>query len=377
MSDAARQILTVNAGSGSLHVDLFGWQGDASLAEHTIDWRGEGSQHDYAATVRQLLERIDTSMIAAIGHRVVHGGAYYQRGVRVDAEVKRRIRELAPLAPQHNPVALAVIEAIEQMLPDVPQVAAFDTAFHHTLPPSAYLYGVPYAWYEDWGLRRFGFHGLSHAYCAERAAALLGRSLAHTKIVTCHLGSGCSLAAVDGGRSIATTMGYTPLDGVVMGSRSGGVDPGLLLHLLEQNKLDLAALHNALSHESGLKGLSGVSADMRDVSRAKDAGDEQAALAMEVYTARIREAIGAMAAALGGLDAITFADGVGEHCPEVRAAIVAPLWWLGATLDDAANAHAQPDADVARADARVRVMVIHTRETLMVAREVRRLLTEQ
>jgi acetate kinase len=376
MSNAARHILTVNAGSGSLHVDLFGWQGDAPIAEHTLDWRGEGSQHDYAATVRQLLERIDTSTIAAIGHRVVHGGSYYQRAVRVDADVKRNIQELVPLAPQHNPVALAVIEALKQMLPDVPQIAAFDTAFHHTLPPRAYLYGVPYAWYEDWGVRRFGFHGLSHAYCAERAAVLLGRPLAHTKIVTCHLGSGCSLAAVDGGRSIATTMGYTPLDGVVMGSRSGAIDPGLLLYLLEQEKLEIAALRNALSHEAGLKGLSGISADMRAVSAAKDAGDERAARAMEVYTARIREAIGAMAAALGGLDAITFADGVGENCPEIRAAIVAPLAWLGAALDDAANAHAQPDADVARADARVRVLVIHTRETLMVAREVRRLLAE-
>jgi acetate kinase len=186
MSGAARHILTLNAGSGSLRVDLFDWQDDTPLAEHTSDWRGDGGQHDYAATVRQLLERIDTSKIAAVGHHVVHGGSYYQRGVRIDADVKRRIRELAPLAPQHNPVALAVIEALEQMLPGVPQVAAFDTAFHHTLPPSAYLSGVPYTWYADWGVRRFGFHGLSHAYCAERAAALLGRPLAQTKIVTCH-----------------------------------------------------------------------------------------------------------------------------------------------------------------------------------------------
>jgi acetate kinase len=171
-------------------------------------------------------------------------------------------------------------------------------------------------------------------------------------------------------------MGYTPLDGVVMGSRSGAIDPGLLLHLLEQGKLDVAALREVLSHDSGLKGLSGISADMRDVSAAREAGHKRAALAMEVYTARIREAIGALAAALGGLDAITFADGVGEHCPEVRAAIVAPLAWLGIALDDAANTRAQPDADVARADARVRVFVIHTRETLMVAREVRRLLND-
>jgi acetate kinase len=375
MSDAARDILTVNAGSGSLHVDCFAWDSDEPTASHDLDWQGAG--HDtqsYTDAVGQVLERIDRVRIAAVGHRVVHGGTRYQRGVLVDEDVKRTIHEFAPLAPQHNPVALAVIDAIERALPNVPQVAAFDTAFHHSLPPQAYLYGVPYRWFEDWGVRRFGFHGLSHAYCAERAAMLLGRPLAQMKIVTCHLGSGCSLAAVDGGRSIATTMGYTPLDGVVMGSRSGVVDPGLLLHLLEQGKLDVATLRDTLSHDSGLKGLSGISADMRDVSAAKDAGDARAALAVAVYTARIRESIGALAAALGGLDAITFADGVGENCPEIRAAIMTPLAWLGIALDDAANAHAQPDVDVAATDSRVRVLVIHTRETLMVAREVRRTL---
>jgi acetate kinase len=375
MSNAARDILTVNAGSGSMHVDLFPWDGDEPLESHDLDWQGAG--HDtqaYTDAVGQALAQFDRARIAAVGHRVVHGGTRYQRGVRVDEDVKRTIREFAPLAPQHNPVALAVIEAIERALPGVPQVAAFDTAFHHSLSPPAYLYGLPYAWYEDWGMRRFGFHGLSHAYCAERAAALLGRPLAQMKIITCHLGSGCSLAAVDGGRSIATTMGYTPLDGVVMGSRSGAVDPGLLLHLLEQGKLEVAALRDALSHDSGLKGLSGISADMREISAAKDSGDARATLAVEVYTARIRESIGALAAALGGLDAITFADGVGENCPEIRAAIVAPLAWLGVALDDAANAHTQPDADVAVADSRVRVLVIRTRETLMVAREVRRAL---
>ncbi|HEU5102413.1 MAG TPA: acetate/propionate family kinase [Roseiflexaceae bacterium] len=375
MSEATHHILTVNAGSGSLHVDLFPWDGDEPAASHDVDW--QGAEHDtkaYTDAVGQALEQFDRTWITAVGHRVVHGGTKYQRGVRIDDEVKRTIRAFAPLAPQHNPVALSVIEAMERALPGVMQAAAFDTAFHHTLPPHAYLYGVPYAWYEDWGVRRFGFHGLSHAYCAERAAALLGRPLAQTKIVTCHLGSGCSLAAVDGGRSIATTMGYTPLDGVVMGSRSGAVDPGLLLHLLEQGKLDVAALRDALGRESGLKGLSGVSADMRDVSAARQAGHKRAALAVAVYTARIREAIGAMAAALGGLDAITFADGVGEHCPEVRAAIIAPLGWMGIVLDDAANRSAQPDQDVATPEARVRVFVIHTREALMVAREVRRVL---
>jgi acetate kinase len=373
MSDD-RLILTVNAGSGSLHVDCFAWAGDQPIASHDVDWQGAG--HDtqaYTDAVAQVLERIDCARIAAVGHRVVHGGTHYQRGVRIDQDVKRVIREFAPLAPQHNPVALAVIEAIEQALPSVPQVAAFDTAFHHTLPPRAYLYGVPFEWYERWGVRRFGFHGLSHAYCAERAAALLDRPLEQTKIITCHLGSGCSLCAVDGGRSVATTMGFTPLDGVVMGSRSGAVDPGLVLHLIETGRFDASALRAALSHDSGLKGLSGISADMRAVSAASAAGDTHAALAIDVYTTRIREAIGALSVALGGLDALTFADGVGENCPEIRAAICTGLAWLGITLDPAANERVQPDCDIAAADARVRVLVIRTREASMVAREVRRL----
>lgn len=375
MSDD-RHILTVNAGSGSLHVDCFAWEGAEPTESHDVDWQGaEHNAKAYTEAVGQVLERIDRARIAAVGHRVVHGGTHYQRGVRIDEEVKRVIREFAPLAPQHNPVALAVIEALERALPGVPQVAAFDTAFHHTLPPQAYLYGVPYDWYERWGVRRFGFHGLSHAYCAERAAALLGRPPAQMKIITCHLGSGCSLCAVNGGRSVATTMGFTPLDGVVMGSRSGAVDPGLVLHLIETGRFDAAALRAALSYDSGLKGLSGISADMRKVAAASAAGDTRAALAIAVYTARIREAIGALIATLGGLDALTFADGVGENCPEIRAAICEGQEWLGIALDPEANEHVQPDGDIAAADARVRVLLIHTREALMVVREVRRLVS--
>jgi acetate kinase len=378
MSDTARQILTVNAGSGSLHIDCFPWEGDEPIASHDVDWQGAG--HDtqaYTDAVHEALGKIDRTHIAAVGHRVVHGGAHYQHGVRIDDAVKQVIRDFAPLAPQHNPVALAVIEAVEQALPGVPQVAAFDTAFHHTLPPPAYLYGVPYEWYERWGVRRFGFHGLSHAYCAERAATLLGRPLAQAKIITCHLGSGCSLAAVDGGRSIATTMGFTPLDGVVMGSRSGAVDPGLLLHLLETGEFEAAALREVLSQDAGLRGLSGISADMRAVLAAKHTGNVRAALAIDVYTARIREAVGAMIATMGGVDALTFADGVGEHCPSIRAAICDGLGWLGIGLDAAANEDAQPDVDIATVASRVRVFVVRTREALMVAREARQYLSNK
>jgi acetate kinase len=378
MSADTRQILTVNAGSGSMHVDLFPWQGDEPTRSETFDWRGAAQdERTYAEATRRLLQKVGRGQIAAVGHRVVHGGGDYQRGARVDDGVKQSIRAYAPLAPQHNPVALAIIEAMEQALPGVPQVAAFDTAFHHTLPPHAYLYGLPYAWYEQWGVRRFGFHGLSHAYCAERAATLMEQPIAQLKIVTCHLGSGCSLCAVEGGRSVATTMGYTPLDGVVMNSRSGAVDPGLLLSLLEQGKLELGALRHALEHDSGLKGLSGISADMRDLSAARDQGDARAALAIEVYTARVREAVAGMAAAMGGIDALTFADGVGENCPEIRAEIVAGLAWMGVGVDATRNAAATPDSDISASDARVRVFVVRARETLMVARAVRQVLGAQ
>ena len=218
----------------------------------------------------------------------------------IDATIRAEIEELTSLAPLHNGPALAVIDDVARLLPGVPQVAAFDTAFHATLPPHAYLYALPYEWYERWGVRRFGFHGLSHAYCAGRAAELLGRPLAELKLVTCHLGSGCSLAAVDGGRSIATTMGFTPLDGLVMATRPGAVDPGVLTYLLAENRMTLPELEEALYHQSGLKGVSGRSGDMREILAARARGDARAALAFDLYVERLREGIGAMAASLAG-----------------------------------------------------------------------------
>jgi acetate kinase len=365
-------ILTVNPGSGSLHVELYGWSGDETLRSESVDWRGDApSAEQYVASVNEALDRLGHPKIAAIGHRVVHGGAEGQRGARINDAVKSIIRRYAPLAPQHNPVSLALIDALGEALPGIPQVAAFDTAFHHTLPPRNYILGVPRAWEQSWGVRRYGFHGLSHQYCAERAAALIGRPLAELKIITCHLGSGCSLCAVDSGRSVATTMGFTPLDGVMMSSRSGSLDPGLLLWLLETDKLTLKELREALEHESGLKGISGISADTRDLSEARARGDERAALALEVFVARIREAIAAMATAMGGIDTLTFADGIGENSPDLRAAIIEGLPWMGVRLDGAANAAAEPDRELSAEGAAVRSFVIHTREALMVARAVR------
>jgi acetate kinase len=367
------QILVLNAGSSSLKLGLFDATGEEQQAERQVSW-----DHDavpgYDSALRHVLTGIDMSRVAAVGHRVVHGGAQFTTGVLLDPAARAQIRALASLAPLHNGPALAVMDEVARMLPRVPQVAAFDTAFHATLPPHAYLYALPYAWYEQWGLRRFGFHGLSHAYCAARAAELLGTPLDSLKLVTCHLGSGCSLAAIAEGRSIATTMGFTPLDGLVMATRSGSVDPGLLTYLLAEGRITLAELEEVLYHQSGLKGVSGSSGDMRQILAARAAGDVRAALAFDLYVERLREGIGAMAAALAGIDALVFTGGVGEHAAEVRAGACRAFAWIGLTLDEAENATAARDGVISTPDSAVHVVVLHTREELMVARETMRVL---
>ena len=367
------QILVLNAGSSSLKMGLFADDGRTPLADSTLDWTP-----DAPGAVVQGLDRmlgtVDRGRIKGVGHRVVHGGTRFQRSVRIDAAVLAAIHDLTPLAPLHNPVALAVIAAISTRWPDMPQVAAFDTAFHSTLAPAAFLYAVPYAWYTDWGVRRFGFHGLSHAYCAGRAAELLARPAADLRLVTAHLGSGCSLAAIAGGRSVATTMGFTPLEGLMMGTRSGSLDPGLLLYLLGQGRLDVAALDHALNHEAGLQGVSALSSDMRVLLKAQAAGHVQAGLALDLYTARIREGIAAMTAALGGLDALVFTAGVGEHAAAIRTAVVESLGWMGLRLDGTANQAATPDMDIATPDSPVRILVIQTHEEAVVAADTARLL---
>jgi acetate kinase len=376
MAGGTREILVLNAGSSSLKLGLFDWETDEQLADKGVDWShgNEAGVSTHSAALRHLLEEYDLGPVAAVGHRVVHGGTRYRQAVRIDADVKAAIAELARLAPLHNPAALQGIEAVEDLLPGVPQVAAFDTAFHSTMPPTGYLYAVPWQWTEEWGIRRFGFHGLSHAYCSGRALEMLQRPAPGSRIVTCHLGNGCSLAAVQDGRSVATTMGFTPLEGLMMGTRSGSVDPGLLIHLLAHNYVDVPGLDQALNHESGLKGVSGLSGDMREIQAAVGRGDARAQQAFALYNARIREGIAAMVAAMNGVDALVFTAGVGEHSAEVRGAVAGALGWMGVALDEAANAAAHPDTDIATADSRVRLLVIHTREELVVARDTRRVL---
>jgi acetate kinase len=311
----------------------------------------------------------DRTTLAAVGHRIVHGGQFTS-SVRITPEIRSRIAALADLAPLHNPPSMATLAAAQAELPGVPHVAVFDTAFHATLPPEARTYPLPENWTRDWGIRRFGFHGLSHAYCSRRAAELLGRPPQELRLIICHLGHGCSASAVRGGQSIDTTMGFTPLEGLMMGTRSGTIDPSIVLHVQQHHGLTAEQVEAALNHESGLLGVSGISGDMRQVLDAARAGREQAQLALEIYAHRVRQAIGALAVTLGGVDALVFTAGVGEHASQVREASCAGLECLGLELDAQANAACRPDADVARRGSRGRILVITTREDVTMLQEV-------
>ena len=390
------KILVCNAGSSSLKFSLFEAEGELLLAEGGIDWttkptrlvfrrtghqeiREELKLEKHADAVARILDDLQAGPSAplrvfgelqAVGHRVVHGGKRYTAAVRITPEVKRTIGELAELAPLHNPASLDGITAVEQVLPKVPQVAAFDTAFHATLSEAARTYPVPQKWTREWGMRRYGFHGLSHSYCAGRAAEMIGRR--DLRLIIAHLGNGASVSAVCNGICVDTSMGFTPLEGLVMGTRSGTVDPGMLVYLLRHKGLDVNELDQALNYQSGLLGLSGVSSDMRQVL-SELPHNPDAGLAVEVYVHRIRQTVGAMAATLGGIDALVFTAGVGEHAPEIRERVCEKLNYLGLELDRTANQTCKPDADIAMPASVARVLVIATREDLTIMRETRQL----
>jgi acetate kinase len=307
--------------------------------------------------------------VAAIGHRVVHGGDRFRTATRLDENVVRSIRELVPLAPLHQPACLLGIAWALAAFPVTPQFAVFDTAFHQTLPPRAFRYAVPESWYTEYGLRRYGFHGTSHRFVAERAAQALQRPLAELDLVTLHLGGGASAAAIHQGESIDTSMGFTPLEGLVMGTRSGDLDPGALLHVQRAAGLGPAEVEHALQHASGLLGLCGAS-DLREVLAREASGDERATLALAVYVHRLRRTIGAFLGVLGGADAIVFTGGVGENATRVRTLACAGLERLGIMLDEAANAaRLRGIATVSRAESPIRVLVVPTDEALAIARE--------
>lgn len=309
----------------------------------------------------------DKSQIHAIGHRVVHGGETFTGSVLITDEVIKGIRENFELAPLHNPHNLRGINACQVNLPGTPQVAVFDTAFHQKMPRRAFLYGIPYSLYTQYKIRRYGFHGASHRYVAERAAQRLDRPLNTLKLITCHLGNGCSMAALDGGMSIDTSMGFTPLEGLLMGTRSGDIDPSVILYIMGKEGLTLAEANTLLNKHSGLQGISGISSDMREILQEMKHGDKKAKYAFDVFCYRVKKYIGAYAAALGGVDAVVFTGGIGENSPDVRKACCDNMSFFGITLDDAANESSEKEKDIATPDARTRVLVIPTNEELVIA----------
>jgi acetate kinase len=306
--------------------------------------------------------------VDVVGHRVVHGGEKYSAPTLVTAEVKEAISRLSAFAPEHNPAEVDGIETAERILKSRPQVAVFDTAYHQTMPKHAAVYPGPYAWFER-GIRRYGFHGISHQYCAARTSQILGKDLESLRIVTCHLGHGCSLAAVRNGHSVDTTMGFTPLEGLMMGSRCGTIDPGILIHLLREEKYSADRLEELLNRESGLLGVSGVSDDMRQILSAVASGNARARLAFDTFIHRLRHHTGAMIASLGGVDALAFTAGIGENSPEVRAEACAGFEFLGLKLDRQKNIESPVDCDIASPDSTVRVVLVAAREDWAIAQE--------
>ena len=387
--------LVLNTGSSSLKFALYDDEVRSPLIHGSVNWQGDRAELTVqAGTGSQARKEVDVGDpdgaaraaicavldlghaagdVRGVGHRIVHGGTRFQASVRVDPAVEADILELTPLAPLHNPPALAGLAAARAALPDAPQVAVFDTAFFKDLPPESVTLPVPARWTDEWGVRRFGFHGISHEYCAAKAAEILDRDPASLRLVICHLGNGCSASAVRGGKPVDTTMGFTPLDGLMMGTRSGSVDPGVLLYLLKAGKIDRDGLDDALNHHSGLLGVSGVSSDYQQVEHAAAGGNAAARLALGIYSTRVRATIGALAATLGGLDALVFAAGVGEHSATLRAAACSGLEFMGIRLDPVLNDPGLIDADIASALSPVSILVVHTEEELMIAREVRRI----
>jgi acetate kinase len=360
------RVLVVNAGSSSLKLSAL--DGERVEQSTTVErWDGAGD-------LGPLRDFVDAAGdVEAVGHRVVHGGPRHRGSVQVDDDVVDYLESIGDLAPLHNPRAVAAIRAVREVLPDAPAVAAFDTSFHATMPDAAATYALPREWNQRFGLRRYGFHGLSHAYAVRRAAELVGRPVSSLRMVTCHLGAGASLCAVRDGRSVDTTMGFTPLAGLVMQTRAGSVDPGLMLWLLEHGDVDVETLSAVLEHQSGLKGLSGTSGDLRDVLEARSGGDADAALAFDVYVHRLVREVGAMAAAASGLDVLVFTGGMGEHSPDLRAAAAEGLRFLGVEVDGSAN-RATGDADLTADGAMVRTVVVTAAEDVEVARETARVL---
>ncbi len=390
------KILVINAGSSSLKYQLIDMDNEQIIAKglaERIGIEGSNLQHrptgkeavvieqpmkDHTEAIKIVLKALtdpkhgviaDMSAIHAVGHRVLHGGQKFTESMLINEEVIETVRAYIPLGPLHNPANIMGIEACQKVMPNTPMVAVFDTAFHQTMPDYAYIYGIPYEYYQTMDIRRYGFHGTSHRYLAKRTAEFMGRPQQGLKLVTCHLGNGSSLAAIKDGKCVDTSMGLTPLEGVLMGTRSGDMDPTIVEYLMNRANMTIEQVVSMLNKKSGLIGISGVSSDMRDVLQASDEGNDRARLAVDVFCYRIRKYIGAYAAAMGGLDAIVFSAGIGENNPLLRKMIVKDLEYLGVAIDDVLNAKKASEIDISAPGAKVRTMVIGTNEELMIARD--------
>ncbi len=394
-------ILVINAGSSSLKYQLFNMDDETVAAKGLCERIGmEGSQlkhtptggesvvysepmPDHVAAIKLVFKALTDPVsgvvksmdeINAVGHRVLHGGDKFSASVLVTAPVKAAIEETIPLGPLHNPANLMGINACEQVMPNTPQVAVFDTAFHQTMPEKAFLYALPYKYYEEYKVRRYGFHGSSHRYISARAIEMLGGKKG-LKIITCHLGNGSSLAAIEDGKCVDTSMGLTPLEGLPMGTRSGSIDPAILEFVMAREKVDVTEMTNILNKKSGVLGISGISSDFRDLGKAAAEGNHRAALAIEIFTYNVTKLIGSYAAAMGGADAIVFTAGVGENDPEMRKNIVDKLGFMGAKIDAEKNNIRGKEAIVSTDDSKVKVLVIPTNEELVIARDTQEIVS--
>ena len=387
-------VLVINAGSSSLKYQLLNPDTQEILAKGLCERIGIDGKFTYKPTGKTAVKAADVAMpthseaiqavlnalvdkdngvitsmkeIDAVGHRVVHGGEKFAKSVLITDEVMATIEECNPLAPLHNPANIIGIRACQQLMPGTPMVAVFDTAFHQTMPPVAYTYALPYEYYEQDKVRRYGFHGTSHKYVSQRAAALLGKPIEELKLISCHLGNGSSMTAIDGGKSVDTSMGFTPLAGLPMGTRAGDLDAGILQYLMNKHGMNIDEMLNVLNKKSGVEGISAISSDFRDLENAEAQGNQRAELALRVFDYSVKKYIGAYAAAMGGVDAVIFTAGVGENGPETRESACAGLEFLGIKIDPEKDKVRGKEMDVSSDDAKVRVLVIPTNEELMIA----------
>lgn len=389
------KILVINCGSSSLKYQLIDSSNEETLAsgicerigiDGLFSYKAEGKDKikfepampDHKAAIKIVLEQLEDKdhgvinslkEIDAVGHRIVHGGERFSKSVVITDELLKEVEACNDLAPLHNPANLIGINACKELIPGVPMVAVFDTAFHQTLDPKAYLYGIPYEYYTKYGVRRYGFHGTSHRYVSQRAADILGKDIKDLKVIVCHLGNGASVCAINGGKSVDTSMGFTPLEGLIMGTRSGDIDPAIIEYIAEKENLDIKGVMNILNQESGVKGLSQVSSDFRDLDDARDAGNDQAALTLDIFRYHVAKYIGAYAAAMNGVDVIAFTAGLGENDPLTRQDVCKYLTYLGLEFDEAANDFRGKERIITTKTSKVTAMAIPTNEELMIARD--------